>query len=61
MSTANQCKRLQKQIEFKVSTAEMNEIFKCVGARYEKQIAELRSDLDTYKMQVSNLLKDKSQ
>jgi len=54
------CAELKNKIEFKVSTEEMNQIVECVEARYKKRILELESDLSTYKMQVSNLLKEKS-
>ncbi len=59
-TSSKECTKIKEQIEFKISTKEMNAIMQCVEARYEARINELVLDLDTYKMQVSNLLKEKS-
>ena len=53
------CDKLAKKYEFVISTKEMSQIFKCVEHKYENEIKLLRSDLETYKKQISNLIKEK--
>ncbi len=52
------CKEIQEKYKFVIETSEMNEIFKCVGKQYEQEIQKLRKDIETYKRQISNLIKD---
>ena len=51
------CDKLQD--EFKIDVKEMKEIMDCIGNHYMKRIEYLERELETYKMQVRNLLKEK--
>ncbi len=53
------CDKIAKKYEFVISTEEMSQIFKCVEHKYEDEIRKLKSDLEVYKRQISNLIKEK--